>query len=179
MTRKSFGFIAILLLLFAHTGCSPKQVASVTTHATTTTTDSTSTLITERLVPVYFPADTLVYYAEVECPDGMPPAPIIANVNSSRSSLDVKLQGSQLQVMSNCKEWKDSVKVRDAEIHRLKTLVKSSDTKETVPVKYIPKIYVYAMWYACIDIGQKLLRLLLKAVFAYFKIQLPFKIPFL
>ena len=174
MKVKSLGFL--IALLFLATGC---KVAGITTHAATTTTDSTSTLVTERLVPVYLPGDTLVYFAEVECPDGTSPAPIAANVNSKRSSLDVSLKGTQLSVTANCKEWQDSVKVRDAEINRLKTLVTSSNSTETISVKYIPKIYIYAMWFACIVIGWYVLKLAWKIASIYFKIQLPFKIPFL
>ncbi len=186
---KYFKVILVCCLLAAMVqGCAPR-VAGVTTNATTTTSDSTSVQVIERFVPVYIAGDTVVFEKLIECPewdlpkaDGSTsltmtktPKPFKQVVKGKRSDGVIELDDyGKLTAIFNCNQWRDSVKVKDTEIARLKSTFKSELRTETIHVPYIPKIYVWAMWFSCIVIILFIGKYALRFTRNYFKISIPF-----
>jgi hypothetical protein len=138
-------------------GCRVKQSA---THQTTvTTTDSTSVTAKERLVEVLVPGDTVYFEQQIDCPEvdlatpvqGKTPTPFKANAKGKRSNGVIELDNlGRLRAMFNCAEWRDSVKVLDTELYRIKQLLQTDTTTITIKEKYIPTIYKYALWFSII-----------------------------
>lgn len=172
--------LGICLMAVMQQGCAPR-VAGVTTNAATESTDSTSVQVIERFVPVQMPGDTIWFEHWVECPElkeGKAPArpkPFKANVKGKRSDGVIELDDvGRLKAIFNCKEWRDSVKVRDTEIARLKKAFKKVTTTETILVPFVPKMYKASMWFSCIVIALLVLWAGWKVAKIYFKIQIPF-----
>ncbi|OJV30454.1 MAG: hypothetical protein BGO32_08655 [Bacteroidetes bacterium 37-13] len=182
--KNSLNVILVASFCLAIAGCSPK-VAGTVSNSTTNTIDSTGVWFTERLVPVYLPGDTLVFYAEVECPDAQESSakiqeaskakPFKQQSSGKRSNGSIELDNKgKLTAVLTCDAWKDSVKVRDTEITRLKSTIKTDSTTHTVMVRYVPKAYKAAMWFSWIIIALIVLWAGLKVAKLYFKIQMPF-----
>jgi hypothetical protein len=177
------------LLAVAMPGCAPKVVGNVA-KTTTESKDSTSVQIVERFVPVQLPADTIWFEHWVQCPehevfDNYPtnypvyakpsPKPFKQTASGRRSSAVIELNDAgKLMAVFSCKQWEDSVKVRDTEIARLRSMAKTDSTLITLQVRYIPKAYKASMWFSWAVIGLIVLYLGWKVAKIYFKIQTPF-----
>ena len=170
-------FLAMGVLVMGE-GC--KVLQSSTHTANTVTSDSTTTKVTERFVPVYLPGDTVVFVEQMQCPEDITPRPVVVTPvpfkkevkgKHSNGSVEVDKLGRLIAVFS-CDEWKDSVKVLDTEISRLQTLIQTDSTTTIVPVKFIPKVYKASMWFS----GSILLLLLLWLVWQGAKLYSKFKI---
>jgi hypothetical protein len=186
--------IGCCLMAVAMAGCKT-QNAGVVTRSATETKDSTSVQVIERFVPVEVPGDTVWYENWIECPDVYPiydnyplntppaslkkrvntPKPMKAQLQGKRSNAAIEIDDSgKLTAIFNCSAWRDSVKVRDTEIARLKSIHQTESEVRTVQVRYIPKAYKASMWFSWIVIALVVGRIALKVALNYFKIQLPF-----
>lgn len=138
-------------------GCKALHPTANTT-TKTVESDSTSTKITERYVIVKVPGDTVMMEHWIECPEassglqvlGKPkPKPFKQIMKGQRSDGVIEINDAgKLMAIFNCNQWKDSVKVRDTEIARLKSYSKTDSTRIEIPVRYIPKAYKAAMWFS-------------------------------
>lgn len=181
---KNYNIIigSCLLAVVTGSGCKSQLIGTVR-QASAETKDSASVQIIERLVPVYLPGDTVWFEHAIECPDlpqaannpAPKPKPFKATVSGKRSSGVIEVNDvGRLSAIFNCNGLRDSVKVRDTEIERLQSVLKTETTVQTVQVKYIPKAYKAAMWFSCIVIVLVAGRIALKVALNYFKIQIPF-----
>lgn len=185
--KNSLNVILVASLCLAIAGCSPK-VAGTVSNSETATKDSTSVQVTERFVNVYLPSDTVVFWQEVECTEidkgqrsndegktAAKPKPFKQQSSGKRSNGVIELDDAgRLKAIFSCDAWKDSVKVRDTEINRLKSIAKTESTKETIHVPYVPKFYKASAWFSGIVILLLVLWAGWKVAKLYFKIQMPF-----
>jgi hypothetical protein len=186
--------IGCCLMAVAMAGCKT-QKAGVVTQSALESKDSTSVRVIERFVPVEVPGDTVEFFHYVECPEvhsfyadesqesriknqektKQTPTPFKQQFQGKRSDGVIELnEEGKLMAVFNCNAWRDSVKVRDTEIARLKSVYKTENTVKTVQVRYIPKAYKASMWFSWIVIALVVGRIALKVALNYFKIQLPF-----
>lgn len=184
-----WAFVAFVLVSNV-VGCKTLHPTATTT-SKTVESDSTSTKVTERFVIVEVPSDTIMLEHWVECPEydlaeiqkmkvdastSRPaltkPKPFRQKVKGARSDGVIELNDAgKLMAIFNCNQWRDSVKVRDTEIARLKSYSKTDSIRIEIPVRYIPKVYNASMWFSSIVIILLVLWLLWQGVRLYIKLK--------
>jgi hypothetical protein len=184
-----WAFVAFVLVSNV-VGCKALHPTATTT-SKTVESDSTNTKVTERFVIVEVPGDTIMLEHWVECPEydfaeiqrmradgatSLPaltkPKPFKQKVKGQRSDGAIEINDmGRLTAIFNCNQWRDSVKVKDTEIARLKSFHKIDSTRIEIPVRYIPKAYKASMWFSSIVIGLLVLWLLWQAVRLYMKLK--------
>jgi hypothetical protein len=106
----------LIVVLFAAFSCCPK----ISTHTTSTVTDSTSSKITVRLDTVRLPGDTVTLINYIEC-DSVTnkPKPVKFNAKSGKAHVSVKVDATgQLTATGGCDSLEAVVKAYDKELFR-------------------------------------------------------------
>lgn len=144
LINKYWPVIIVAILL---QGCAPSK--TMTNAVQSSIVDSFSVQLTERVDTFYVPGDTLIFEAEVECPESSKTAaPIALKSRGKRSSGTIRIDNTgRLLAMFNCDELHEQVKLRDSIISKIKKSNYSINNVRIVEVKYIPKLYKYSLYF--------------------------------
>lgn len=103
--------------------------------------DSVGVRVEERWVRVEVPGDTVVL--EGRCPEGAAGGPGETRVRSGRAEGRLRVQGGLIRAEVICAGWRDSVRVRDRVVERLRRELREAEERK--PVRVVPRVYRWAM----------------------------------
>lgn len=135
--KKVATFLLVVFLfcfIFWIAGCKASKPTT-----STLVKDSTYTTLTEKLVPVLIPADSLQISFQVECdPKTNLPRPASTSKKSVRAQSSVTIDSiGRLQANCLCDKEKAMVKVLEKEVNRLRAENKASIEYKTRPTGFI------------------------------------------